>query len=50
MFLAQSYEVSVQTMKAYVGGSCVAPLVSNLGAGLNELSTMFLDLYETAAR
>jgi len=26
-------------MKAYVGSSCVAPLISNLGAGWSELST-----------
>jgi hypothetical protein len=31
MFVASLYEVSVQAMKAYVGGSCVAPLISNLG-------------------
>ena len=39
MFVAQLYEVSVQAMKAYVRGSCVFPLISNLGASWSELST-----------
>ena len=39
MFIAQLYVVSVQAMKAYVGGRCVAPLISNLGAGWSELCT-----------
>jgi hypothetical protein len=33
MFVAQLYEACLQVMKAYVGGSCVATLIPNLGAG-----------------
>ena len=33
MFLAQLCEVTVQVVHVYVGGSCVAPHVPNLGAG-----------------
>jgi hypothetical protein len=37
MFVAQLYEVSVQGMKAYVGRSCLSPLISNLGASWSRL-------------
>jgi len=54
MFLAQLYEVTVQVMKVYVGGSCVAPLIPDLGAGwmwvVHITASPFTSTGGTAAR